>query len=331
MMKHILLFVILSLALLPVVLGVTGTADITFTVPTPVVYDVPFTAVVNLNTNGVAIIDYDLSVGSTDNRISFGAGLTRADTFQFVPGLSGLFSTYYRVRTETNGNTLIGTANNLFTLTNVNIENKIDNDRTQLTLLTTPQRSVTAEPGSTITSVNPVSSSLIQPQLSTCGDGVVGYVDNGADAGPGTANNGRRDGTEPYEACDEGSDASGNKNLASGGCAAFCNYIELGWDCTNKEFGDRLSVCPKIPPKVFLIQKLTALINGQCYPQTFPVCTHPAALYVNTDAAGNPTIPISPRLTYDAQSKLDPSEKIYMIAQIGAALREFFTETIISS
>lgn len=153
----------------------------------------------------------------------------------------------------------------------------------------------------------------VDPQNSRCNDRVVGYID--------ANNNGRKDAGELNEACDdgntEGSAASNRYAGSKDGCSSDCKVVDLGWDCANKYFGDRLSVCSALSAREFLVQKLTALINGQCYPD----CQHPAAMYMEESAS-------TPRLTYDNDGKLDTSEKIYLIAQIGTALREFFSQTL---
>lgn len=176
-----------------------------------------------------------------------------------------------------------------------------------------PQGTFTISGGNAVT---------INTQLSSCGDGVVGYIDDSA--GGGTKDNGIKDGTEANEACDEGKDGLGNdKNVAVGGCSADCKYIELGSDCSNKQFGERNSVCAKIPAKEYFLVKLTALFNAQCYPLTTPICTHPQALYKDTNKdATNPM----PKIAYNSDGKLSLDEKIYLVAQVSAALREFLAE-----
>lgn len=290
------------------------TATFTFDVPSPVVYDVPFTATMQVNSENINFIDYDLSVSSTTGRVSFAtAQLNRADQFQLVNTLSGPqgSGTSYRIRTETNGNLLRSAqALPLFTLRNLFITGVQDDDGSgiQFNILDAPQSFTAAQSGVSFT-LQPQLSSMIAPQLSRCGDEVVGYADANAD--------GQRQGTEEQEACDDGNTNAGD------GCAAQCNYVELGWQCGKTNFGDRESDCSELPAGEFLTQKLTALINGGCYPQTTPACTHPQVLYKSGSSA-------TPQLTYDENGKLDTSEKIYLITQISTALREFFTETIIS-
>ncbi len=299
-MKRLLL---LGMALMMVVsLAAAQTADFNFVVPTPIIYDVPFDVQLQVNTDGEEFIDYDLSVGSTSGQVTFSSGLRRADPFQFVESLSGPHGgASYRVRTETNGNTMTTSVlTTLFTLTNIKFQGTAP--AASFTLLPLPQRSITpATSGRTFTITAPDSIS-ITPQLSSCGDGVIGYID--------ANNNGIEDLGEKREACDTA--VSGGAD----GCSAACDYINLGWKCTNTDFGSRNSVCTQLTPQQFFLEKTTALINAECYPKA----EHPDALYCKED--GTPT------LSYDPAGKLSLAEKINLIAQVGTALKNFFTAIV---
>jgi cysteine-rich repeat protein len=141
----------------------------------------------------------------------------------------------------------------------------------------------------------------VNPLDSTCGDGVVGPLPTGITAYYGGGN----------EQCDDNNKDNGD------GCSSDCNYVEVGYTCSRTNFGDRLSSCNLLAPRALLIGKLTALINGQCYPD----CQHPGALYKNT--ATN-----SPAITYDNGGKLSPQEKINLLVQVGTALHAFFSQVV---
>lgn len=300
--------------------------DITYTDSSsdgkPIVADVPFDVTVLMNTNNNEVLSYNLYVTSSDARAIF----TSASRGQLFSGNdldansgSQLRNTIYRYQVKPKvgyvGNSA-AQAVSIFTLrTKISdiVPSTVELKRREMAIhadnVITP-----AESGVIISAINDATTT-ITPVLSTCGDGVVGYVDANS--------NGIKDTNDINEACDEGVDSdSNNKNYAAGGCSAQCTYIDLGYSCDNAQFGDRGSVCIQLSPKEFLIQKLTALIDGRCYPN----CNHPTALYLAQDAVGNPAA--TPHITYDVQSKLDLSEKIYLLAQIGAALREFFTQTV---
>ncbi|MEK6900870.1 MAG: hypothetical protein AABX37_00845, partial [Nanoarchaeota archaeon] len=140
----------------------------------------------------------------------------------------------------------------------------------------------------------------VAPQDSVCGDGVVNH-----DSG---------------EQCDDrnaaGSQAADDYNAGKDGCSADCQVEDIGYSCTNKGHGARLSVCTKLPAKQLLTGKLNALINGQCYPD----CAHPAALYKGADGQA--------QIKYDAQGKLTPQQKFQLINNVINAFQDFFAETV---
>ncbi len=298
-MKLTIILTLFVILLAPWALAETGDADVGFTFPTPVVYDVPFPMDVQVNSHNVQFIDYDLSVGSDNNKAIFTAGLSRADNFQFVSSLSGPQGNgaTYRVRTETNGNTFTSNqAKRLFSLSNVKFTG-IQQGGSKIVLKSAPQKTVTAVPGSTITAVNGVDSVLITPSLSTCGDGVVGYFDADSD--------GVKDTNEKEEACDTGA-------VQVTGCHA-CEYIEIGYKGTNCWFGSGLCVVDKMDARELLREKLNALLSNQCYPNA----QHPDKLYC--DSTG----------TFEVDyANFGPATKISLIAKIAAALTQYFDSVL---
>ena len=304
---------VLLVLLLP--LAAAQEAAFTFVLPSPVIYGVPFAAEVQVDSDNINFIDYDLSVGSSSNRVSFSAAqLSRADPFQLAAALSGSpgGGASYRVRTETNGNVMSSSAaTRLFTLSNLYLSGQEGTDANGLELLfSATSQSITAAQSGTTFTLQPEESMSFSPEISVCGDGVVGYAD--------TNSNGIEDEGESREACDDGN------GVDKDGCAAQCDYVELGWECRNTEFGQRQSECTKLQAREFLIQKVTALVNGECYPD----CAHPQALYL--DDADARRADRQPRLQYQ-NGQLDTQQKIYLIAQLGAALNEFFRSGILST
>ncbi len=148
--------------------------------------------------------------------------------------------------------------------------------------------------------IGPITALAVAPQDSVCGDGVVNH-----DTG---------------EQCDDrnvlGSAAAGNYNAGKDGCSADCQVEDIGYSCTNKGHGARLSVCTKLPAKQLLTGKLNALINGQCYPD----CAHPAALYKRADGQA--------QIQYDGEGKLTSQQKFQLVNHVINAFQDFFAETV---
>lgn len=136
----------------------------------------------------------------------------------------------------------------------------------------------------------------VSPTTTRCGDGVIDFS-----AG---------------EICDD--------QGAANGCSNTCTYVELRYSCSNTGILQNLkSTCTRLEAKAYLVAKLTALFNAQCYPLTTPICTHPQVLYNATNKDATNSVP---RIAYDSDKKLSLDEKIYLVAQVSAALREFLAE-----
>ena len=294
---------ILILILITLPLALAQDAQISITPPSPVIYDVPFTAVISVNSHNVEFIDYDLSIGSSNNDVVFGTGLKRVDPFQ-VSSLTGSEQTYYRVRTETNGKVMqTNSLLPIFHLTKLSITgtSKVS---TSLTLQFTPQRTITpATSGMSFANIQEVSSQTITPKLSSCGDGVVGYFD--------TNSNGVKDTGDANEACDCGTDPTAE---CLAGCYE-CRYIKLGYKGTDCHFGSRSCKVVEMDPGQFFLEKTTALINGECYPNA----GHPEVLYCNNG---------QPILNYDSQGKINTPGKIMIVSSLAASLVDFFRSVV---
>ena len=288
-----------------------------------VVADVPFTLTVNMNTNGQELISYNLYVTSDDSRavldtphrgILFPNNLLSSDSgsidsnhqyrYQVIP-LVGYTASNHAVESLFTLNTKIpGVAQ-------TNLQLKRDGATVHRDNVITPQAA-----GTTVTiGDTPLS---VTPALSRCGDGIVGYVD--------TNNNGVRDTGEVQEACDDGNNVgstlSDNYVVSRDGCSTDCLVVDLGWDCAQKGFGDRITTgaaCSRISSHEFFISKISSLARGECYPN----CNHPAAMYATQAKQAV--------FTHDGNGKLPPDKRIPFIVEVGRALQEFLRDSIAAS
>ncbi len=259
-------------------------AAFSFVIPSPVVYDVPFSVQLQVDTDGFNFIDYDLSTGTSDGSATF-SGVTRADQFQLVSVLSGLQDggAYYRVRTETNGGVFsASSARTLLTYNDVKISG-IGEGGTTFVLQTVPLRTVTSDTAGDTFAISSNSAS-VTALLSRCGDSVVGYEDINSD--------GIKQQTESQEACDDGNTVGGD------GCAADCRYIDLGYSCTFTNFGGRDGRCTPLNPVDYALVRITAILKQQCYPLMSQAPTFPNNLRYNCEDDGVSARAITSRLKY---------------------------------
>ena len=260
-------------------LAIAADADFTFSIPEKIVYDVPFPVQLHVNSHGVSFIDYDLSVGTNNGKALFSPGVQRVDQFQLVGGLSGPQENglYYRVRTETNGNTLATAApSNLLTLSNVRVSGTLDCGFTFI-LRSVPQKMLTAAQSGVDFTITSQDSTVVIPQLSLCGDGVVGYVDSNQD--------GIKQSSENNEACDPAL-------LGGDGCSADCRYIKSTHKIQGQtslaskfacDFGSRDCTLQPLLAQDRLLAKLNAIFNipadvSDQKPSCFPYVGHPDAI-----------------------------------------------------
>ena len=68
----------------------------------------------------------------------------------------------------------------------------------------------------------------------------------------------------------------------------------------------------RLPARAYFIDKITALTNGQCYPNN----AHPQRMYCKAD--GTAELPET--------GNLDRPQRIYFLAQLGAAVAELLSE-----
>ncbi len=283
-----------------------------------VVADVPFSTMASMNTNGINILSYNLYVTSNNPLLRY-SGAIRGELFpqndldaNNGPQDGGI--TYrYQVKPKVGYDANAAEFRSLFTLA-AQVEGL---GPAVISLKTNPQ---TIHPDNVVTPSEAGRSAQIrqealavQPVLSRCGDGVVGYYDDGA-AG-GILNNGIKDGGEKDEACDDGNTvgSSADEKYASkkDGCSSDCRFVDIGYQCSNTQFGSRRSVCAPIPPKQLLIEKITALVGEECYPNQY----HPGAFYCQEGM---------PQYLFDVQGTWNAGRKIYFLSQITSALQEYF-------
>lgn len=251
-MKHFTIIIgMVAILLMGIVFA--APADITYTVPTPVVSDVPFLIDVNVNAGTIPFTEFDLSFTSNPSGVVFES---HSPNYFTVHPLTGTHSNMYRYYTTATGATQISTGQLFQLLAHIQ-----GTTTSQITLAAGSPSTITQSIGYGALAVSSTPSAPFTPVLSVCGDGVVGYID---------ANNNRiKEGTEANEACDDG-----NIN-PNDGCSATCTYVGLGYSCTNTAFGDRNSVCTAMSRKDFFLAKMNALFNNQCYPTD----THPNVIY----------------------------------------------------
>ena len=299
-------------------------ADVKFVLPSPIVRGVPFNFEVQMSSNAEAVARVQLYVTSTGKNVNFlSSGLGEvwlaASTVNQNEQQDGGKAWKYNVgpKGAVNENTAAGAFKRVITL---RAQTNSD-DTLTLTGTSPPDNIIAHYPDGASLGIS-LATSAVVTSLSACGDGVVGYFDDGV--GGGTVNNGVKDGTETDEACDDGaaagSAATDNYAANKDGCSADCKVIDLGYRVSpgkSCSFGSYVCQLALMEPREFLIVKLTALLNGQCYPD----CQHPGALYKNT-------VTSSPAITYDAEGKLSPQEKINLVVQVGTALREFFSQVV---
>lgn len=242
---------------------VIADADVSFTVPSPIVKDVPFDISVEMNSNNDNVARIQLYTTSQSQQINFlsasrGSWLPDSIVQKNEVLLGGKTWWYNIGPTAPN----FESSTEFKNVVTVRAQTKVDD-----TLQLTPADNVVARyPDGSAINIIPTTQSIATSN-SACGDGVVGYFD--------TNSNGIQEDTESREACDEGSESGVNKNAASGGCITQCTYVELGYSCTNTNFGDRNSACTRMSRKDFFLTKMNAFFNNQCYPTN----THPDKIY----------------------------------------------------
>lgn len=293
-MKAKLIFLVVLLSSITLVMAAAPQAKVTFTVPTAVVYDVPLGVNVNLDTHGAQFIDYDIVVTTDTQKALFNSHSGGAFTNEL--SLTGVKEggISYRYYTNTDGTTLVKTGDTLFTLTGVKFTPASIGD-TRFTL----QSGKVTPPTGEAFEVTSEASMVVKPQLSVCGDGVVGYED--------INRNGVKDAEDNPEACDEG------VNQGKGGCADDCTYVTLGYIGNNCGFGSYSCMVTALSAREFFLQKITALINGECYPNN----VHPERMYCDDTGVG--------RTSSVDGITISGNQQVYMIAQMATALNDLFT------
>lgn len=319
--KSILIFVLSLLVVLPIIFADhtnTNAPDKSallkaqFVVSQPkVVYDIPFDVVLNVDTGDKTLVQYKLKATSSDTKATLFSSYSDLSKFSIQPdtkleGSSMVVAyTIPDASVKFNSKTLakLGQFNGL------NVKGKVTNP---INIISDPAYSLTkftalATDASAFT-VQWEGFKSFTPEFSKCGDGVVGYLD-GYDAATQKVDeakmNGIKDNNEPNEACDPSTDANKEK-------CVNCNYVAIGYIPVNCGFGSYSCTIKKMNSKELFLARVTALVNGNCYPDA----THPAAEFCDLTTK-KPT-------SYYTDGKIDGEKKLEFIIQFGRILKEFF-------
>ena len=301
---------------------------VTYSTSTPIVADIPFPLTVNLNTNSMPTLSYNLFVTSTDGKLIFldaykgnlfssndiaasspleGGKLYR---FQVKPkvgydGVSKDAQSLFVVNTKLQGLVASSSQLKLDATGKVHVDNKI----------TPSENGKSAEITQT--------PFLITPQPSSCGDGVVGYIDDGV-VDKSKANNGVKDAGEVNEVCDTSYfDAQGIKQ-PNVGCNSDCKYIQKEYrvkgfktlgEKQSCDFGSYSCELQALPARDLFLAKVGALLDGKC----FPYNEHKDADYCE---GGKPMLVLTP------DGKVKSEDRVFVISRIGAALTDLFNSII---
>ncbi len=299
-MKRQLLLLLGLLVMMMSAVGYASTATVTLTAPSVVVYDVPFYTSVGMSADA-PFIEYDLNFGSDTTKAIFLDHTGWA--FTYNGKLSGVkdAGASYRMFTEADGKQL-----NALT---VNVRSKFTPASVADTKLVLKDGSkFTPAPGYSAFTLDAKPSAVIKPVISSCGDGVVGYVD--------TDKNGVFDaGKEKQEACD-------TKLPGGDGCSADCTFVKKeyrvkGFETLAKksscDFGSYSCVLEKLKSRELFLAKTDALIKGDC----FPYNEHVDAAYCEKGVG----------VTKPGEDgRLTLKQKINLVAQVGVALRDLLED-----
>jgi len=308
----ILIGVVFSLVVLPMV--VASEAKISYAVANkPVVYDIPFSVNVLADTKDfpkdkppitVPILEYGVTVTSDTSKALFQSH-SKSDPATLNAKTGSLdTNTKYRVFTDSSGNSW--TPATLFTVGVKFTGKPIDEKGTKIILdakapvghFFTPATGK----GSPFNSIISTDSELILPQLSQCGDGVVGYVD--------TNINGIKDAGEAEEACDS-ADGKNTDDVTKVVKCVDCKYVAIGYQPVNCGFGSYGCTIKKMTSQELFLARITALVNKACYPDA----NHPAAEFCKDKKP----------IEYYTDNKIEGERKLEFIVQVGRILKEFFT------
>ncbi len=281
---------------------------VSYSTSTPTVADVPFPLVVNLNTKGLPTLSYNLFLSSTDGKIVYlGAGKGSLFSLNDIAASSAIDGgKVYRFQvkpkvgydgTSSQSTSLFVANTQLAGLQKSSVQLKMDGAKIHGDNGVTPSAAgKKADISQTVLEITPV--------LSSCGDGVVGYID--------TDKNGIFDkDKEKAEACDI-------KLPGGDGCSVGCTYIKKeyrvkGFETLAKksscDFGSYNCGLDKLLPRELFKAKVTALVDGSC----FPYDEHADAVYCEKGVG---------RTKPGEDGKLTLKQKIDLIAQLGTALRE---------
>ncbi len=326
-LRYLFLFVLIA-CLFVMPMAFASDAQISYTlVNTPVVYDIPFKLNVLTTTTDAAkavpILEYGVTVTSDSGQALFLSHIKYDPATQNAKTGPLNANAKYRVFTDSSGNSWI--PNPLLTL-NVKFTGipATGEKGSKIILDAKPEVGHFFTPatgqGTPFTSIMSTDSALITPVLSTCGDGVVGYVDVNKDGKYVPADG------DVAEVCD-------TKLPGGEGCSDGCTYIKKEYrvkadvdinpatppktlgEHKSCVFGSYSCSLEALPARDLFLAKVGALLDGKC----FPYNEHKDADYCE---GGKPMLVLTP------DGKVKSEDRVFVISRIGAALTDLFNSII---
>ena len=335
--------------------------------PTSIFYGLPFSVVVQANTQNREFSGYDLSISSASEKVTFGgASITQSNLYAADGlGFSGLklSNKAYRLKAvaKTSASHKTDSLQAIFTLNNLKIVGKDNTDK--LVLLTTKDETTgigvpaftpgAAEPEDLKLIVHtPIESAVITPKISRCDDGWIAYVDGGGDASKEDGLYTKGSNGDYNEVCEQGrtflhDGVTLDNNPDNEACLDNCGKIKPGYVPDGCTFNDLTPIdknkCKLVPvtPKEILIARLMAIVTGTCaYGKYYDkidsndICkTNPDAEYAvcsdgsNTCASNQ----LVGRTSYqtDKLPKINLNKKIEMVSLIAQALNNYFNDPLV--
>lgn len=317
-----LLALTLCLLLAPQIAAEPVTVETEFqVVQDKIVYGMPFNVRFKINTHDREFAGYDFTFSSEGKKIDFSSASASLSNGNFES--SGTFTgskdsgKSYRVKASTKSvSDKSSSLATIFTLNNLKFTGVATGSSSKITLTMMRDSSLGIEgpiidpglnePKELVFSAAASESSLIEPLLSSCGDGFVGYVDPSPATGDPSG--------KTWEKCDDGNmagSAAPSYITDQDGCSSDCSILDMDYTCSGTGAWQRTS-CSPLSPKQIMGGKFSALLQGNCYPEG-----HPAALYC--DAGKGRTN------TASNANKFTLSQKTYFMSQLATALLKFFT------
>jgi len=267
---------------------------------TKIIKDVPFPVTVKLNSQGEQVSRIQLYLTSTDKNVKFlkskGLAMLSASTVNQNELKEEGNIWWYNVGPKGD---LTGASE--VPLAVITVEAKTTASKAVLTLTDKDNKIYVFKKGDAVVNI-PKGGYTITPQLSQCGDGVVGYFD--------TNTNGIKDAGEAEEVCDS-ADGKNTDDVTKVVKCVDCKYVAIGYQPVNCGFGSYGCTIKKMTSQELFLARITALVNKACYPDA----NHPAAEFCKDKKP----------IEYYTDNKIEGERKLEFIVQVGRILKEFFT------